>query len=80
MGCLPQVMMGPFVIRAVTLSKYGVYPVSLNYGIAEKTPNFHKWATAVLQHPSIASIFDEDVIVARSRAKRERMRKATAPA
>ena len=67
--------MGPFVIRAVTLSKHGVYPVSLNRGIAEKTPNFHKWATAVSQHPSITSVFDEDVIVARSRAKRERMRK-----
>lgn len=68
--------MGPFVIRAVTLSKHGVYPVSLNRSIADTTPNFHKWAAAVSQHPSITAVFDEDVIVARSRAKRERMRKA----
>lgn len=68
--------MGPFVIRAVTLSKHGVYPKSLNAQIQEKAPNFHKWATAVSSHPSITSIFDEPVIVARSVAKRERMRRA----
>lgn len=69
-----KVIMGPFVIRAITLSKHGVYPKSLNAQIQEKTPNFHKWATAVSGHPSITSVFDESVIVARSVAKRERMR------
>ncbi|KAI0133921.1 thioredoxin-like protein [Xylariales sp. AK1849] len=73
---LAEVMMGPFVIRAVTLSKHGVYPTSLNQFIEEKTPNFHKWATAVSSHSSITTIFDEDIIVARSWAKRARMRNA----
>lgn len=73
---LVKVIVGPFVIRAVTLSKHGVYPTSLTKQIEEKTPNFHKWATAVSSHPSITSVFDEDVIVARSRAKRARMRSA----
>ncbi|RYP87418.1 hypothetical protein DL769_000514 [Monosporascus sp. CRB-8-3] len=73
---LAEVIMGPFVIRAVTLSKHGVYPKSLNAQIEAKAPNFHKWATEVCKHPSITSIFDEDVIVARSRAKRSRMRTA----
>lgn len=68
--------MGPFVIRAVTLSRHEVYPASLNSQIAEKAPNFKKWADAVCSHTSITRIFDEDVIVARSRAKRARMRKA----
>jgi glutathione S-transferase len=68
--------MGPFVIRAVTLSRHEVYPVSLNKQIAEKAPNFKKWADAVRVHPSITRVFDEDVFVARSRAKRARMRKA----
>ncbi|KAK8126765.1 Glutathione S-transferase domain-containing protein [Apiospora kogelbergensis] len=73
---LAEVITGPFVIRAVTLSKHGVYPVSLNRQIEEKAPNFHKWAIAVSNHPSITAVFDEQVHVARSRAKRERMRKA----
>ncbi|RYP02176.1 hypothetical protein DL764_005927 [Monosporascus ibericus] len=73
---LAEVIMGPFVIRAVTLSKHGVYPKSLNAQIEAKALNFHKWASEVCKHPSITSIFDEDVIVARSRAKRSRMRTA----
>lgn len=68
--------MGPFIIRAVALSKHGVYPTSLNKQIEEEAPNFHKWASAVSTHPSITSFFDEDVIVARSWAKRSRMRVA----
>ncbi|ORY61573.1 thioredoxin-like protein [Pseudomassariella vexata] len=73
---LAEVIMGPFVIRAVTLSKHGVYPTSLNAQIEAQTPNFYKWATAVCSHPSITAVFDEEVIVARSRAKRTRMRVA----
>ena len=68
--------MGPFVIRFVTLSKHDVYPSSLNAQIEEKAPNFHKWATAVCNHPSVAGLFKEDVHVARSKAKRNRMRVA----
>ncbi|KAI1847006.1 hypothetical protein JX266_006881 [Neoarthrinium moseri] len=73
---LAEVMMGPFVIRAVTLSKFGVYPTSLNEQIESKAPNFHSWAKAVSSHSSITSIFDEQVIVKRSLNKRHRMRKA----
>ena len=68
--------MGPFVIRAITLSKHGVYPTSLNTQIEQKAPSFYKWSSAVCKHASITSIFDEDVIVARSKAKRARMRAA----
>lgn len=71
-----QVITGPFLIRAVALSNHGVYPKSLNKQIAEKAPNFHKWATAVSSHPTINSVFDEEVIVQRSWNKRARMRKA----
>lgn len=73
---LAEVITGPFVIRAVTLSNHGVYPESLVRLAKERTPNFFRWAMAISSHPSITSIFDEGVIVARSVAKRERMRKA----
>jgi glutathione S-transferase len=68
--------MGPFVIRAMALSKHGVYPTSLVKQIGEKAPNFHGWATAVCKHPSITFVFDEEVHIARSWAKRARMREA----
>lgn len=73
---LAEVITGPFVIRAVTLSKHGVYPKSLNLQAEEKAPNFFKWAMAVSSHSSITSVFDQDVHVKRSLAKRARMRKA----
>ncbi|KUI67146.1 Glutathione S-transferase Z2 [Cytospora mali] len=73
---LAEVMMGPFVIRAVMLSKNGVYPTSLYTRIEAETPNFHRWAVATSSHPSIARLVDEDVIVKRSVAKRGRMRVA----
>ncbi|CAN8098563.1 unnamed protein product [Discula destructiva] len=73
---LAEVITGPFVIRCRALSKHGVYPEKLNTRIEERAPNCHKWMTAVSSHPSITSTFDEDVIVARSVAKRGRMREA----
>lgn len=73
---LAEVITGPFVIRAMTLSNHGVYPKILVKLARETTPNFFRWAMAVSNHSSITSIFDEGVIVARSVAKRERMRKA----
>lgn len=73
---LAEVITGPFVIRAMTLSKHGVYPKSLNAKAQEKAPHFYEWATAVSSHASITSVFDEKIHVARSLAKRARMRKA----
>lgn len=73
---LAEVLMGPFVVRAVALSRHGVYPASLNTRAEAAAPHFFKWAAAVAKHPSITAVFDEDVHVARSIAKRARMRKA----
>ncbi|ROV97870.1 hypothetical protein VSDG_04961 [Cytospora chrysosperma] len=71
---LAEVMMGPFVIRALILSKHGVYPTSLHKRIEAETPSFHRWAIATSSHPSITRLVDEDVTVKRSVAKRGRMR------
>lgn len=73
---LAEVITGPFVIRAVTLSKHGVYPTGLNARIETEAPNFYRWAKATSTHQSITRVFDEDVIVKRSVAKRARMRAA----
>lgn len=73
---LAEVITGPFVVRALALSRHGVYPKSLVALMEEKTPRFWKWAGAVEKNESVTKIFDEEVIVKRSIAKRERMRKA----
>ncbi|KAJ0120983.1 glutathione s-transferase domain-containing protein [Diaporthe amygdali] len=73
---LAEVITGPFVIRAVTLSNHGVYPTSLNRRIESEAPSFHRWAKATSSHASITGVFDEAVIVNRSVAKRARMRAA----
>lgn len=73
---LAEVVTGPFVVRAVALSRHGVYPHGLNEQIEAAAPRFWRWARAVCEHPSITAVFEEDVIVARSIAKRGRMREA----
>lgn len=73
---LAEVITGPFLARAVALSKHSVYPASLNARIEAEAPNFHRWAQATSAHQSITRFFDEDVIVKRSVAKRARMRAA----
>jgi glutathione S-transferase len=66
---LAEVLTGSFVIRLVTLSKAGVYPGNLGSSIAEKAPNFWKWAEAVSVHPSVTSIYDEEKIIAGTKAR-----------
>lgn len=73
---LAEVMVGPFLIRAVTLSRHGVYPTSLYERIKAEAPAFYKWAIATSTHPTITRLVEEDVIVQRSVAKRGRMRAA----
>lgn len=73
---LAEVITGPFLTRAVALSKHGVYPTSLNAKIEAEAPNFHRWAQATSAHQSITRFIDEDEIVRRSVAKRARMRAA----
>lgn len=37
-----------------------------------KAPNFYKWAQAVAVHPSVTSIYEEDVIVKYFKARLEK--------
>jgi glutathione S-transferase len=52
-----------FIIRLFSLTKYGVLRQSLVGTLSERTPNFYKWAHAVIKHPSVTSIYDEEAIV-----------------
>lgn len=64
-----EVLTGSFVIRIVTLSKAGIYPGKLSTSIAEKAPNFWRWAEKVAVHPSVTGIYDEEAIIASTKAR-----------
>jgi len=71
-----EVLTGSFVIRLVRLSKAGVYPSKLSTDIAARAPNFWKWAQAVSEHPSVTNIFDEEKIIASTKARIAKARAA----
>ncbi|KAJ4185809.1 hypothetical protein NW767_003197 [Fusarium falciforme] len=58
-----EAIVAPFVIRFFTLSKHGLVPASFLSALEKEAPNFYKWAQAVNKHPSVLSIYNEDVIV-----------------
>lgn len=66
---LAEVLTGSFVIRLVTLTKAGIYPVKPGGSIAERAPNFWKWAEKVAAHPSVTSIYDEERIISSTKAR-----------
>ncbi|KAL2255452.1 hypothetical protein VTK26DRAFT_3359 [Humicola hyalothermophila] len=60
---LAEVLTASFVIRLKTVSDAELYPKSLGSKIAERAPNFTKWAEAVRAHPSVTANYDDDVII-----------------
>jgi glutathione S-transferase len=71
-----EVLTGSFVIRLVTLSKAGIYPSNLTSSIAERAPNFWKWAEKVAVHPSVTNIYDEQAIIESTKARIAKARAA----
>lgn len=69
-----EVLTGSFAIRLVALSKHGIYPDHLLSSLSEQAPNFTKWAKVVAVHPSVTSIFDEEKIIPRTRARIAKIR------
>lgn len=39
-----------------------------------KAPNFYKWASKVIEHPSVTGIWDEEKIVAGTKARLEKLK------
>jgi glutathione S-transferase len=58
------------------LAKAGIYLARLTEELPVKAPNFSKWAHEVSKHPSVTSIFDEDVFLRYTRARIEKARAA----
>lgn len=47
----------------LVFAKHGLLPADFPKLLQERVPNFSKWADAVKEHPSIASTFDEELVV-----------------
>jgi len=73
---LAEVLTGSFVLRVVRLANAGIYPDNLTKLAEEKAPNFWKWANAVSVHPSVTSIFNEEAIIASTKARIAKARAA----
>jgi glutathione S-transferase len=73
---LAEVLTGSFVIRLVSWLKAGLYPALLGKLIAERAPNYWKWAQTVAAHPSVISIFDEQKVIASTKLRIAKARAA----
>lgn len=71
---MAEILTGSFVIRLVSLSKAGLFPSTLTDSLSGKAPNFWKWAQNVAKHPSVTSIYDEDKIIASTKARMAKAR------
>lgn len=66
---LAEVQTGSFVIRAFSLPKHGLI-ADLPAELKTKAPNFYRWASAVIELPSVKSTFAEDLVVAGIKRRR----------
>ncbi|KAI8725658.1 hypothetical protein NCS52_00137400 [Fusarium sp. LHS14.1] len=69
-----EAIVAPFVIRVFTLSKHGLVPASFIEALEKEAPNFYKWAQAVIKHPSVLNIYNEDVIVDGTKKRIEKLK------
>ena len=73
---LAEVLAGSWVLRVYNLPKHGIVPASVLEGLAEKAPNFDRWAKEVEEHPSVRCIWDEERILEGTKAWIAKMRAA----
>jgi glutathione S-transferase len=66
---IKKVQTGSFVIRGLTLPKYGVGPSSLLTALETRAPNYWKWANAVVNEKSVNYIFDEKLNAERTKTR-----------
>ncbi|KAK3629724.1 hypothetical protein LTR56_017116 [Elasticomyces elasticus] len=73
---LAEVLAGSWVLRVYNLPKHGIVPASVLEGLAEKAPNFDRWAREVEKHPNVRCIWDEERILEGTKAWIAKMRAA----
>ncbi|KAI1373329.1 glutathione S-transferase domain-containing protein [Hypoxylon crocopeplum] len=71
-----EVLTGSFVLRLFTLPKHDILPEHILSDLSAKAPNFYRWGQAVSTHPSVTSIYDEELIAARTKERVAKLRAA----
>ena len=66
---LAEVQTGSFVLRYMSYSKYGLQAKNLMSELEAETPNFYKWANAVVKERSVNYIWNEKEVVERTKAR-----------
>ncbi|KAK7425328.1 hypothetical protein QQZ08_008225 [Neonectria magnoliae] len=61
---LAEVMTGSFIIRLLSLASHDLVPKNIIDSLSDKAPNFHAWAKAVVDTPSVNYIYDEEATLA----------------
>ncbi|WYZ38515.1 hypothetical protein EsH8_III_000429 [Colletotrichum jinshuiense] len=75
---LAEVLTGSFTLRLFSFAKYELIPKSIIASLEEKAPNFYKWAQAVNNTPSVNQIYEEELVVERTKARLATLRAASA--
>ena len=71
---LSQVMIGPFLLRVLSLPKYKqLVPSSLLSKLQAETPSFWNWAQIVTANESVTAIWDEDLVIMRTMERLAKM-------
>ncbi|KAL2865225.1 glutathione S-transferase family protein [Aspergillus lucknowensis] len=73
---MAEVLTGSFIMRIFTLpyTDNAPLPRTMVAGLEEMAPKFYAWAQAVMQHPSVYSIYNRDGCAAEMRDRRARAR------
>jgi len=66
---LAEVQTGSLVLRWLEYPKYGLLTPSVLSELEARAPNFYKWGTKVIAHPSVNHIWNAEVVANRAKAK-----------
>jgi len=71
---LAEVQTGSFLLRVLSFPKGGLFPANFISLLQERTPNFYKWANAVVNEKSVNYIWNEETVVSRTKARIEKLK------
>lgn len=64
-----QVQTGSFILRLLSFSEDGILPKDLTAKLETETPNFYKWAKAVVVEKSVNFIYDAEAVAEGTKKK-----------
>jgi len=66
---LAEIQTGSLILRWLEYPKYGLLTPNVLSDLEARAPNFYKWGTKVIAHPSVNGIWDAEVVTQRAKAK-----------